>query len=343
LYLASTVDKVSGKAGLMTGRTLAASRTRLDASHSLRLMFAGRAANILFDSGALHNYVSSTFAKVTGISVSPSLQKVRLGSDQEIAPDGEATVYVRIGAFHKPVQCVVMNLLFEVDMIMGDEFMSKYNCILHYGRSCLMIQKGKRHITVKTPSMHREAPIETETVSNVFSASQLKKAVRRGERVFLATLKMLDSDTTASESTNPFGQPDHPASEKPWVSDLIGKFSEVFQDPLPVVLPPERKEGHSIPIEPGHPPPFRQMYRLSPLEYREKQVTDFLKAGILKMSTSPYGAPVLIVPKPNGRGLQLCINYRALNSITIKNRRTIPRIDDLLDAVSGSKYFTSLI
>jgi hypothetical protein len=103
-------------------------------------------------------------------------------------------------------------------------------------------------------------------------------------------------------------------------------------------------EGHSIPTEPGHPPPFRSMYRLSPLEYREleKQVTKFLKDGILEVSQSPYGATVLFVPKPNGRGLRLCVDYRALNSIIVKNRCTIPRIDDLLDAVAGSQYFTSL-
>jgi hypothetical protein len=47
------------------------------------------------------------------------------------------------------------------------------------------------------------------------------------------------------------------------------------------------------------------------------------------------------VPKPNGRGLRLCVDYQALNSITVNNRCTIPRIDDLLDAVAGSEYFTS--
>jgi hypothetical protein len=101
---------------------------------------------------------------------------------------------------------------------------------------------------------------------------------------------------------------------------------------------------HKISTEPGDPPPFWQMYRLSLLEYQEleKQVTAFLKAGILEMSMSRYGAPVLFVPKPNGRGLRLCVDYGALNAITIKNRCTIPRIDDLLDAASGSKYFTSL-
>jgi hypothetical protein len=50
----------------------------------------------------------------------------------------------------------------------------------------------------------------------------------------------------------------------------------------------------------------------------------------------------LLVPKPNGQGLRLCVDYRASNSITVKNRCTIPRIDDLLDAVAGSLYFTSL-
>src|SRR3569833_1500206 len=192
--------------------------------------------------------------------------------------------------------------------------------------------------------MHREPPEEADAVPNVLSASQLKRAVRRGERVFLSSLKLLEPDTAAPGSTAPSGQPDHLASEKPWVSNLIGEFSEVFQDPLPHGLPPERSEGHSIPTEPGHPPPFRSMYRLSPLDYREleKQVTKFLKDGILEVSQSPYGAPVLFVPKPNGRGLRLCVDYRALNSITVKNRCTIPRIDDLLDAVAGSAYFTSL-
>jgi hypothetical protein len=81
-----------------------------------------------------------------------------------------------------------MNLLFEIDMILGDEFMTTYTCTLHYGRKCLMIQKGKRHITVKTPPMHRDPPKESDAVPNVLSASQLKRAVRRRERMFLASL-----------------------------------------------------------------------------------------------------------------------------------------------------------
>jgi hypothetical protein len=116
--------------------------------------------------------------------------------------------------------------------------MSKYDCILHYGRKCLMIQKERRHITVKTPPMHREAPEETEADPNKLSASQLKRAVRRGERVFLALLKVLEPETAAPDSASSSVQPDHSASEKPWVSNLIGEFFEVFQDPLLDGLPP---------------------------------------------------------------------------------------------------------
>jgi hypothetical protein len=149
------------------------------------------------------------------------------------------------------------------------------------------------------------------------------------------------------EPTTPV-QPDQsagpPGSEVPSVSNLLYEFFKVFQDPLPLGLPPEHSEGHNIPTEPGHPPPFWSMYRLSPLECQEldKQVTKVLKNGILEVSQSPYGAPVLFVRKPNGQGLRLCVDYRALNSITVKNRCTIPRIDNLLDAVAKSSYFTSL-
>jgi hypothetical protein len=208
-----------------------------------------------------------------------------------------------------------------------------------------MIQKGKRHITVKTPPMHRDPPEESDADHNVLSASQLKRAVRRGERVFLASLKLLKPEAAAPESAFPSVQPNHPASEKPWVSNLIGEFSEVFQDPFPDDVPPMRKEAHSIPTEPG---PGRLRFgkctvylRWSTESWRNSGMAS-LKAGILEVSMFPYGAPILFVQKPNGRGLRLCVDYRALNAITIKNRYTIPRIDDLLDAVSGLEYFTLL-
>ena len=329
MYLASVADKVSAEAGLLRGKILAAARRDGDQKSAKlsRMMFSGIAAatkaNILFDSGAAFNFVFATFAKQTGITVRPSAQNVRLANDDVVNEVlGEATVYVQLGPFHKPVKCLVMNLLYEVDLILGDEFMTKYNCILHYGKNCVMIQKGKRHITVRSPALPRSASIVEEKTFDptLLSYSQMKRLARRGADVFLAVLKPIEDvgvvptvAATSVEEPGSSSQPDQPmetvptesvSSERKWVSDLLSEFSDVSQDPLPVGLPPVRSEGHSIPTEPGHPPTFRQMYRLSPLEYREleKQVTAFLKAGIIELSQSPYGAPVLFVPKPNGRG-----------------------------------------
>jgi hypothetical protein len=197
-----------------------------------------------------------------------------------------------------------------------------------------------------------QLPVDEEKFESVLSASQVKRLAREGARVFLAVIRPVESDpispvvgsVTALSPDVPTSSVRPPGGEVPWVSELLSQFSEVFQDPLPPGLPPERSEGHSIPTEPGHPPPFWSMYRLSPLEYQEleKHVTKFLKDRILEVSQSPYGASVLFVPKPNGRGLRLCVDYRALNSITVKNRCTIHRIDDFLDAVAESAYFTSL-
>ena len=126
------------------------------------MMFAGRAAaakaNILFDTNASVNFVSKTFAKQTGITVRPVDYSVRLADDQTMEVGGEATVYVQLGAFHKPVKCYVMDMLYEVDLILGEEFMTKYACILHYGKGCIMIKKGKRHMTINSPALPRSQP-----------------------------------------------------------------------------------------------------------------------------------------------------------------------------------------
>ncbi len=82
---------------------------------------------------------------------------------------------------------------------------------------------------------------------------------------------------------------------------------------------------------------------MSPLELEElrKQLDDLLEKGFIKPSKSPFGAPILFVHKKDG-GLRMCVDYRALNKITVKNRYPIPRIDDLLDQLNGAKVFSKL-
>ncbi|GJP64616.1 hypothetical protein CLOP_g21590 [Closterium sp. NIES-67] len=95
--------------------------------------------------------------------------------------------------------------------------------------------------------------------------------------------------------------------------------------------------------EPRSKPTFRVPYQLSPTELAnmKKQIEYLLAKGLIRPSTSPYTAPVLFTPKPDG-SLRMCIDYRALNKQTIKNKYPIPRIDDRLDQLRGATVFSKL-
>jgi len=90
--------------------------------------------------------------------------------------------------------------------------------------------------------------------------------------------------------------------------------------------------------------PWDLIYPLS--EYKLQTLRQWLKEmekiGKIRRSTSPAGSPILFVPKPSGRGLRLCVDYRALNKITIPNRYLLPLMQELQDRVQGAQWFTKL-
>ncbi len=124
---------------------------------------------------------------------------------------------------------------------------------------------------------------------------------------------------------------------------IVKRFSSVLVDELPPGLPPDRGVGHVITLETGARPTYRPSRRLSPLELAEVEahVKKLLLNGHIEPSKSPFGANVLFVQKKDGT-LRMCLDYRALNKITVQNKYPLPRIDDLIDKMSGAKCFSSL-
>ncbi len=108
-------------------------------------------------------------------------------------------------------------------------------------------------------------------------------------------------------------------------------------------LPPRRRVDHAIEVIPGVEPPAKAPYRMSHEELKELkvQLEELLAKGYIKPSKSPYGAPVLFVHKKDGT-LRMCVDYRALNKATMKNRYPLPRIDDLFDRLLGAKVFSRI-
>ena len=112
---------------------------------------------------------------------------------------------------------------------------------------------------------------------------------------------------------------------------VVNKFSDMFPEDLPR-LPLHREIEFSIEIVPGTDPISIPPYRMSLVELEElkSQLQDLLEKGFIQPSTSPWGAPMLFVKKKDG-SLRMCIDYRQLNKVTIKNKYPLPRIYELFD------------
>ena len=128
------------------------------------------------------------------------------------------------------------------------------------------------------------------------------------------------------------------------LQELLSRYKDVFPAELPVGLPPDRGTGHTIQLEAGATAPFRRNKRMSQMELElcEKFIGELLAKGFIQPSTSPFGAPIMFVEKPDGRGYRVVCDWRMLNKLTVKNRYPLPRIDETLDRLSGSKVFSSL-
>jgi hypothetical protein len=123
---------------------------------------------------------------------------------------------------------------------------------------------------------------------------------------------------------------------------VVNEYPDVFPEELPG-MPPDRDIEFVIDLIPGTSPIAKRPYRMAASELTElkKQLEELQRIGFIKPSLSPWGAPVLFVKKKDG-SMRLCVDYRALNEVTIKNKYPLPRIDDLFDQLKGAKYFSKI-
>ncbi|TXG51266.1 hypothetical protein EZV62_023790 [Acer yangbiense] len=127
------------------------------------------------------------------------------------------------------------------------------------------------------------------------------------------------------------------------VGAVLDEFSDVMPAELPRELPLRRTTNHWIDLEIGIKPPAQAPYRMASCELAElrKQLDGLQEAGLVQPSKAPYGAPVLFQKKQDG-SLRMCVDYRALNKVTIKNKYPVPNATDLFDRLSRASYFTKL-
>ncbi|GKB12666.1 hypothetical protein Tco_0846589 [Tanacetum coccineum] len=169
-----------------------------------------------------------------------------------------------------------------------------------------------------------------ESRLNIISCTKTQKYLLEGCPIFLAQVTMKKAEDKSKEKQ---------LEEVPIVQD----FPEVFPEDLPGI-PPTRQVEFQIDLIPGAAPVARAPYRLAPSEMKElsDQLKELSDKGFIRPSSSPWGAPVLFVKKKDG-SFRMCIDYRELNKLTVKNRYPLPRIDDLFDQLQGFECITSKI
>ncbi|GJW28853.1 putative reverse transcriptase domain-containing protein [Tanacetum coccineum] len=184
-----------------------------------------------------------------------------------------------------------------------------------YGNDMLIIQ-GER------------SGVKNESRLEVISSIRTQGYIDKGCQVFL--VQMIKKEETVASGKR--------IEDVPVVRD----FPEVFPEELPG-LPPTRQVEFHIELIPGAAPVARAPYRLAPAEMKElaEQLKELSDKGFIRPSSSPWGAPILFVKKKDG-SFRMCIDYRELNKLTVKNRYPLPRIDDLFDQLQGSSIYSKI-
>jgi hypothetical protein len=127
------------------------------------------------------------------------------------------------------------------------------------------------------------------------------------------------------------------------ITNLLQEFKDVFRAEIPPGLPPLRGIEHQLDLIPGASLPNRAAYRTNAEDTKEiqQQLQELLDNGYVRESLSHCAVSVILVPKKNGTW-HMCVDCRAINNITIRYRFPIPRLDDMLDELSGSTIFTKI-
>jgi RNase H-like domain found in reverse transcriptase/Reverse transcriptase (RNA-dependent DNA polymerase)/Integrase zinc binding domain/Chromo (CHRromatin Organisation MOdifier) domain/Retroviral aspartyl protease len=315
----------------------------------LSAIVEGHHATILVDCGASGNFIDETFVRSRNLATeqisSSRVNEVTLadGSKKKVSKRVKNASIEAAPNYRFRASFTVMPLN-GYQAILGMPWLSSENPVIHWpsGTISVMSKAGQKIVLCTETSGQSEMQEKQEEgskVSHLINDKVIPKpnaavefsSIEKDEQV-ICVAWMHHVDVTAAD-----------AGVSLKAKKIVAEFADVFPDELPSGLPPKRDVDHKIVLIPGVDPPSRAPYRMSVKELEElkKQLDENLKQGFIRPSQSPFGSPVLFVKKKDG-SMRLCVDYRALNRITIKNKYPLPLITDLLDQLRGARVFSKI-
>ncbi|GJZ33791.1 putative reverse transcriptase domain-containing protein [Tanacetum coccineum] len=284
-------------------------------------------ASMIFDSGADRSFVLTTFS--TLLDITPDTLDVSYAVELADGRISETNTILRgctLGLLGHPFNIDLMPVeLGSFDVIIGMDWLANHHAVIVCDEKIVRIPFGDEVLIVQGD---RDGKGEKSKLS-IISCTKTQKYIKRGCPIFLAQVTKKEIENESEEKR---------LEDVPTVRD----FPEVFPEDLPG-LPPTRQVEFQIDLVPGAAPVARAPYRLAPSELQElsTQLQELSDKGFIRPSSSPWGAPVLFVKKKDG-SFRMCIDYRELNKLTVKNRYPLPRIDDLFDQLQGSRVYSKI-
>ncbi|GJR48454.1 putative reverse transcriptase domain-containing protein [Tanacetum coccineum] len=253
----------------------------------------------------------------------PKLKNKNCGNQ---ARNGEARAkaYAVGSVGTNPGSNVVMELG-SFDVIIGMDWLSKYHAVIVCDEKIVCISFGNEILIVRGNGSNNGH----ESRLNIISCTKTQKYLLKGCQVFLAHITAKKVKDKSKEKR---------LEDVPIVRDV----PKVFPEDLPAI-PPTRQVEFQIDLIPGVTPVARAPYRLASSEMKElsDQLQELSDKGFIRPSSSPWVASILFVKKKDG-SFRMCIDYRELNKLTMKNRYPLPRIDDLFDQIQGSSVYSKI-
>jgi hypothetical protein len=257
---------------------------------------------VLFDYGASHSFVAANFVQKHNLPLSMLNNWMIVSS-----PGGDmhaGHVFPKVNILIRGVEFIANLIVLEskgIDVILGMDWLSKHKGMINY---------AKKVVRLTTSSGKGMEYVAENLVTDKEASNKI-------------VLNHLDAASTLDIR-------------------IVSEFPDVFLEELPA-MPPDREIEFVIELVPGTAPIFKRPYRMATNKLAElkEQLQELLDKGYIRPSASPWGAPVIFVPKKDGMH-RMCVDYRSLNEVTIKNKYPLPRIDDLFDQLKGACVFSKI-